>query len=224
MAKRTPHMLTARLASPAPATFPQLQAALGNASRATTFRYLKQVRHLRSYNHNGRYYTHRDPLRFDPYGLLSLGDVHFSRDGTLAATVRRLVRESSGGCTQKQLQALLQVRVQPFLLAAVRQRDLCRQRMAGVWVYLSSDSSVGDAQRRARLERIAQRQASASAPEPTLVIEVLLVLIRHPGASPEQVARHLQGHAPPIRLPQVSAVFTRYGLAQAARKGASTGR
>ena len=58
MAKRTPDMLAARLASPARVTFPQLQAALGNASRATTFRYsryLKQVRHLRSYNHNSRY-------------------------------------------------------------------------------------------------------------------------------------------------------------------------
>ena len=135
MANRTPHMLAARLASPAPVTFPQLQAALGDASRATTFRYLKQVRHLRRYNHNGRYYTHRDPLRFDRHGLLSLGDVQFSRDGTLAATVRRLVGESAAGCTQKELQALL------------------------------------------------------------------------------QVARRLQGHAPPIRLPQVHAVFTRYGLA-----------
>ena len=140
MAKRSPHMLAARLASGSPVTFPQLQAALGNASRATTFRYLRQVPHLRSYNHNGRYYTHRDPLRFDRHGLLSLGDVHFSRHGTLAATVRRLVGESPAGRTQKELQALLHVRVQAFLLAAVRRRKLRRQRMAGVWVYFSGRS------------------------------------------------------------------------------------
>ena len=110
MAKRTPDMLAARLASPSPVTFPQLQAALGNASRPTTFRFLKLVPHLRSYNHNGRYYTHPDPRRFDRFGLLSLGDVHFSRDGTLAATVRRLVAQSADGCTQKELRARLQVR------------------------------------------------------------------------------------------------------------------
>ena len=52
---------------------------------------------VKSYNHNGRFYTHPDPVRFDRYGLLSLGPVHFSRDGTLAATVRRLVRESPDG-------------------------------------------------------------------------------------------------------------------------------
>ena len=223
MAKRTPDMLAARLASPSPVTLPQLQAALGNASRATTFRFLKQVPHLRSYNHNGRYYTHPDPVRFDRYGLLSLGAVHFSRDGTLAATARRLVRESAAGCTHKELQARLQVRVQPFLLAAVRQRALGRERMAGVWVYLSDDPAVGDTQRRRRQARLdAHRvRAAGAAPEAAVIIAVLLALIRHPGASAAQVARRLQGHAPPISLPQVSAVFTRFDLAQTAQKGGS---
>ena len=30
---------------------------LADASRATSFRYLRQVPHLRSYNHNGRFHT-----------------------------------------------------------------------------------------------------------------------------------------------------------------------
>lgn len=57
---------------------------------------------MRSYNHNGRYYTHRDPVRFDRHGLFSLGEVHFSRDRSLAATVQRLVREAAAGRTQKE--------------------------------------------------------------------------------------------------------------------------
>ena len=209
-----PHMLAALLASPAPVTFQQLQAALGDASRTTTFHYLKQVRHLRSYNHNGRYYTLRDRLRFDRHGLVSLGDIHFSRDGTLGATVQRLVRESAAGRTQKELRALLHVPVHAFLLAAVRRQTLRRERMGGVWVYRSSDSARGDAQRRARQARTAQRQAAAL--EPTVIIEVLLALLRHPGSSPAQVACRLQEHAPPITLPQVTAVFTRFDLAQVA--------
>ena len=166
MAKRTPQMLAARLASSSPVTLPQLQAALGIASRTTTFRYLKQVPHLRSYNHNGRYYTHRDPTRFDRYGLVSLGNVHFSRDTTLAATVQRLVRESPAGRTQKELRALLHVPVHAFLLAAVRRRALRRERMDGVWVYRSRDPDRGAAQRRTRQKRIEQRRASAAALEP----------------------------------------------------------
>ena len=64
----------------------------------------------------------------------------------------------------------------PHMLVAVRQRELRRERMAGVWVYRSSDPAV---------------------------------------------ARRLQGHAPPIALSQVSAVFTRFDLAQVAQKGGS---
>ena len=210
-------MLAALLASRAPVTFQQLQAALGDASRTTTFHYLKQVRHLRSYNHNGRYYTHRDPLRFDCHGLVSLGDIHFSRDGTLGATVLRLVRESATACTHKELQALLHVPVHAFLLAAVRRQALRRERMAGVWVYRSSDPARGAAQRRARQARFDPPPAAAW--EPTVIREVLLALIRHPGASPAQLARRLQGHAPPIALSQVAAVFARFDLAQVESNG-----
>ena len=210
-------MLAALLASRAPVTFQQLQAALGDASRTTTFHYLKQVRHLRSYNHNGRYYTHRDPLRFDCHGLVSLGDIHFSRDGTLGATVLRLVRESATACTHKELQALLHVPVHAFLLAAVRRQALRRERMAGVWVYRSSDPARGAAQRRARQARFDPPPAAAW--EPTVIREVLLALIRHPGASPAQLARRLQGHAPPIALSQVAAVFARFDLAQIESNG-----
>ena len=98
------------------------------------------------------------------------------------------------------------------------------ERLGGVWVYFSGDPAIGAAQRRARQERLARHRASeaAAALEATVIIEVLLALIRHPGASPPQVARYLQGHAPPIRLPQVSTVFTRYDLAQVARRGACT--
>ena len=131
MAKRTPDPLITPLRSVTPATFEQLQAALGDASRATTFRYLKQVPYLRSYNHNGRYYTYRDPTRFDRWGLASLGNVHFSRDRTLAATVKRLIRESAAGWTQKELQALLRVRVQVLLLTATRQGTYNESEWAG---------------------------------------------------------------------------------------------
>ena len=76
--------------------------------------------------------------------------------------------------------------------------------------------------RRARQARIDERSASKAVAdlEPTVVIEMLLVLIHHPGSSPVQVVRHLQSHSPPIALPQVTAVFTRFDLAEVGKKGA----
>ena len=110
MSRRPPDALLSLLASNSPVTFDQLQQAL-QASRATTFRHLRQIPYLRSYNHNGRFYTRRDPARFDRFGLFSIGDVHFSRDRSLSKTVRRLVSESADGCTDRELRSLLQVPV-----------------------------------------------------------------------------------------------------------------
>ena len=224
MPRRSPDLLVPLLASSSPVTFDQLQHALGQASRATTFRYLRQVRHLRSYNHNGRFYTDRDPARFDRFGLLSLGTVHFSRDGSLAATVQRLLEDSPDGWTDKELRALLHVPVHPFLLAAVRQGRARRERLGGVYVYLCCDPQAGDQQLRARQARHAASRSSelAAALEPDVIIAVLLVLVRHPGSVPAEVARRLQGHSPPILLAQAQAVFDRFELAGSGEKGGST--
>ena len=218
MASRSPDLLVPLLASGSPVTLEQLQQALGQVSRRTVFRYLARVRYLRSYNHNGRFYTDRDPARFDRFGLLSLDDVHFSRDRSLAATVQRLLAESEDGFTVKELRALLHVPVHSFLLAAVRQGGARRERLDGVYVYLC-EGADGDRQLQARQRRLAARPSEPLAAE--LIIAVLLVLVRHPGSPPGAVARHLQGHSPPIRLPAVQAVFERYELAGGVQKGGS---
>ena len=219
MAARSSDLLLPLLASKTPVTLEQLQHALGQPSRRTTFRYLSQVPYLRSYNHNGRFYTARDPNRFDRFGLLWLGDVGFSRDRSLAATVQRLLGESPDGWTDKELRGLLRVAVHPFLLAAVRQGLAHREQLGGVFVYLAADPQLGTRQRQARQERCA---ASAASWPPEVTIAVLLALLRHPGTPPPALARRLQGHSPPISQGQVQAVFDRFDLAEVVKKGGPT--
>ena len=50
MAERSPQLLIDLLKTKGVVTFPDLQAVLGRASRATTFRYLRQVKYLRSFS------------------------------------------------------------------------------------------------------------------------------------------------------------------------------
>ena len=214
MPPRSPDLLLPLLSSSTPVTLEQLQHALGQPSRRTTFRYLSQVRYLRSYNHNGRFYTARDPDRFDDLGLFRLGSVCFSRDRSLAATVLRLLGESAVGYTDKELRALLHVPVHPFLLAAVRQRHARRELLSGVYVYLSADPPIGARQLQARQARYA-----AAALAPDLIIAVLLALLRQPTATPSELALRLQGHSPPISRLQVQAVFDRFDLAEVVKKG-----
>ena len=215
MPQRSPDLLAKALAGPHPLTLPQLQQALLGASRTTTFRYLRQVDYLRSYNCNGRFYTLLDPQRFDRFGLLSIGTARFSRDRTLTRTVPRLIQESEAGWTDRELRSLLHVPVRPFLLSSLRARLVQRERLHGVFVYFAADGALAWRQREHRLHHMPRSLDL----DPSLVIEVLLAVIRSPAASPVQLARRLQGHSPPIELSHILAVFDRFDLPQAVEKG-----
>ena len=217
MPRRSPQMLMRVLDSKRVADFEDLRAAFDGACDATVFRHLKRVPYRSSYNHNGRYYTLHDPARYDRWGLRSVGDIHFSVDGTLKATVVRLVRESEAGCTQKELQDLLRVRVQVFLLAALRECVIDRDETGRPYVYLHHDPEVRRAQLSRRHERIAaasRNATDAALVDHELTIRVLLVLVRHPGSLAGDVVRHLKGRSPPVSLAQVDVVFARYSLGE----------
>ena len=225
MAKRSPEKLLSLFESNEVVVFEDIQHALDNASRATCFRYLQQVPYDRSYNHNGRYYTRKDPSRYDRFGVFAYGDIFFSRDTTLGETIRRLVWESEAGWTQRELQDVLHVRVQVVLLTTFHQGKVAREKVHGFYVYLHPDPALGGAQRARRRER-----ASFAVPTPggeseigdAVIIQVLLTLLHHPGATAADVVRHLRGHSPPITLAEVRLVFTRYGLEGIGKKGGAS--
>jgi hypothetical protein len=206
-------------------TFAEIQAALGSPSRATVFRTLQRVTYRRSYNHNGRYYTRHDPRQYDRFGLRALDGIYFSRDRSLKATVVRLVQEADSGRTHRELRDLLRVRVQFALVEGVSKRLIDRCRMQGLFVYVHHDEVVRAAQLACRQQRLDSGQPSSVEPllnevSDAVIIEVLLTLIRHPGAGPGDVVRYLRGHAPPIRRGHVDAVFARYDLGE--KGGSST--
>lgn len=221
---RTPDMIVQLLQLKDVVTFEEIQNALGSASRATTFRYLKHVPYMRSYNHNGRYYSFRDPTLFDRWGLYGLGDILFSRDGKLGSTVKRLVRESKKGMTQRELQDLLQVRVQVLLLEAVRHNEIRRELVGRFYLYLHNDSEIGDGQLHKRHEQITRHHSLQDSViiDNDIIIKVLLILIRHPDSQPVDVTHALQGHVPPITEDQVIEVFSRYDLEEIGKRKGST--
>ncbi len=213
MARRSAQTLLELLESRSAVDLGDIRAALDGASRSTAFRYLEQIPYRSSYDHNGRFYTLHEPSRYDRWGLRSVGGAHFSVDGTLKATVVRLVRESEAGWTQSELRDLLRVRVQLFLLAALREGAVGRDAIGRLYVYLHPEQEVREAQLARRRERVAE-SASAAVVDEEITIRVLLVLIRHPGSLPGDVVRRLQGRAPPVSRSQVDRVFAQYGLGE----------
>jgi hypothetical protein len=200
-----------------------IQQALGDVSVQTAFRYLKLVPYRRSYDHNGRYYTSYDASRFDGAGLWSVNGIHFSVDGSLKNTVRRLVHEASAGATHRELQRKLQLRVQNTLLELWRKAEISRESPAGFFVYLHTEDTVREAQLAKRQEQLAVQQAQAEITE-FIVIEVLLTLIRYPNARFDGVVRRLQGHSPPITAEHVRIILERYDLENLGEKGGPSKR
>ncbi len=223
-AKRSTQVLYELFASKTVVDLPSIRGALCDASEMTAFRYLRRMPYRRSYNLNGRYYCLHDASRYDSSGLWSWHGIHFSNDGSLRSTVRRLVHEAEAGATHRELQDRLHVRVQNTLLDLLNSGEVSRERLLQVFVYLHVDAEVRAQQVDCRNELIESGKLATVSDEAgisdALVIQVLLMLIRHPGSRPVDVVRYLRGYSPPIKLPQVQAVFTRFDLGE--KKGTST--
>jgi hypothetical protein len=221
---RSADTLLGLFASETVVDLPRIQVALGGVSSMTAFRYLRQVPYRRSYNHNGRYYCLHEPSRYDRLGLWSVGDVHFSVDGSLAETVRRLVYEMEAGATHRELQERLRVRVHNTLLTLLRRGEIERERLVQLYVYLHRDAAIRKLQiqrREALLDAEDRVRVGTEVPDER-VIQVLLTLLHHPGAKAAEVVRYLRGHSPPLSLAQVEVVFARYDLESIGKKGGSS--
>ncbi len=216
--RRSPQLLMDLLASKTVVDLPAIQSALEGASIMTAFRYLKQVPYRRSYDHNGRYYALHELSRYDRFGLWSWKGIHFSVDGSLKHTVKRLVREAGAGASHRELYERLQARAHNTLLHLVTTNELARKEVAGQFIYLHPDAELRAAQLAKRRERDTA-QALVTEVTEAIVIQVLLILIRYPGARVGEVARRLKGHSPPITMGHVQVVFERFDLDLAGEKG-----
>lgn len=132
------------------ATMPELKAALGTEVDLTVFRKLRELGYHSSYSHRGKYYTLDELVRFDAFGLWSLRSVFFSKHGTLKRTCEALVADSDAGYATDELENVLHVGVKDPLRTLAREGRICREKVAGRFVYFCADTSTRKQQVRAR--------------------------------------------------------------------------
>jgi hypothetical protein len=191
-----------------------LSAALETSSRMSVFRRLSALGYLSSYSHAGRYYTLCAIPQFDQDGLWQYQGVCFSLDGSLKATVERLVEKADAGHTHHELHVRLQVRVHNTLLDLVQSKRIGREPIRGHYLYVSANPARAESQlslRRQQQEGLAKPMQEAPT---SVVIEVLLDLIQSAKVRPEadRVAERLAARGLPVTVEQVEAIFSSYGL------------
>jgi hypothetical protein len=194
---------------------PEIERAIGQRSRRSLFRDLASIGYLSSYTHTGRYYTLRSLANFDNDGLWLFNGIGFSRDGTLKATVRRLVDSSTAGRTQQELRLRLGVRVHNPLLELVESQELARESIHGEYVYVTPAKRRAAAQLVRRQELVAKSASAVTPPTPlSLEVEVLSEAIHGSvvGLDPEEIAARLVARGVAVATTQVEEVFRRHGV------------
>jgi hypothetical protein len=168
----------AYLASERIATLPDLKALLGTRGTMTVFRTLKALDYLTSYSHRGKYHTLPDIARFGENGLWSCRSVWFSKYGNLLETARHFVDHADEARTAGELETLLHVEVHHALLALCRSKEIDREKVAGVYVYCSSDREKRRAQLLLRRDAVAAFRLGmgATAPESLQELKAALLL------------------------------------------------
>ena len=185
---------------------------LDTRSRMTVFRRLSEAGYFSSYSHAGRFYTLKGVPEFDQAGLWRHQGVCFSRDGTLKATVTRLVVESDAGRFQRELQELLLVRVHNTLLDLVRDGQLGRESLLNRYLYISAERARAAAQLARRRQALPDGAVAETEPEvlaPSAVIAVLLEVIHGAGVrlDASRVATRLRARGLAVTERQVERVF-----------------
>jgi hypothetical protein len=134
------------------ATLDELKTAVGTSATMTVFRKLKALGYRTSYSHRGKYYTLASRPDFDEEGLWSCRSVWFSRYGNLLDTTKHWIDQAQAGFTAGELQNRLHVEVKEPLLELYRRKEIQREQIEGVYVYLTRDSGQRRSQRLHRQE------------------------------------------------------------------------
>lgn len=160
-----------------------------HCSKRTVQRRLRQLKTIRSYNRNGRYYTLEGIAKFDADGLWRYRGTCFSRFGNLTETFVQLVRRSPAGLTSHEAGDLVGLRPSSFLWNFHNHPEIKRQKHQGRYVYFASEPARY-AQQHQNRTRMPQTKRLPSEFE---AIAILVEKIKYPQLSMNELADKLKG-------------------------------
>ena len=193
MAHYSAETLRALLRKRKTATLDELKQALGTDVDMTVFRKLAELAYRSSYSHGGRYYTLDEIARFDDLGLWSHRSAWFSRYGTLLATLEALVSAADAGYFAHELKECLHVEVKAPLWRLVNDDRVVREKVAGLYLYCSSEAEVRTRQLDARQARDGEGLAAPEVGRAALTDEVKAAIILFFSVLDEQQRRLFAG-------------------------------
>lgn len=188
-------------------TLSQLETLLSCSQRSVQ-RYLSKWGALRSYNHNGKYFSLPVIARFDSLGVWKYQDIGFSRFGNLKDTVVQLVNNSPTGLTTTELGQILGVNAHSFMSQFRVDPRLKREKWEGRLVYFCAEYDIWIAQKR---ERFAGQPVSPFPSDAQAVI-ILVSLLKNLKATTEELVKIMNKKHRGISVTMIERLLEHHGL------------
>lgn len=163
-----------------------------NYSEISVRRFLKRIGYVRSYTHNGKFYTLHTIAQFNSQGIWRHEQTGFSRHGTLIQTINHLIHKSPMGLSAAELASILDSPCQSFLSNQHKAGKLDRIKPGPEYIYLAKDSKTNHRQRDLLNKRFAREDQQSLTAEQAVF--VLVRFIQNPSLSFKQLARLLRRH------------------------------
>lgn len=181
-----------------------------SASVRTVQRMVSPLDTIRSYDHNGRYFSLEKLARFNSMGIWEYNNIHFSRFGTLKNTLVAIINNSSQGMDASQIKDVLGLDTRTFLFQYKDVSGIKREKVGSHYVYFSSEPKQFSRQ----LSNRKQSLASMAQPplEGTAAISVLVETIKHPDFTFDQLSKHLGKQGIKIKPEIIEDFFLFYGI------------
>ena len=147
------------------ANISELKKALGSNCSMTVFRRLSELEYITSCSHSGKFYSLNRIARFDHMGLWVFNSVLFSYYETLAETLKALIEKSNNGYTAAELEGILCVKPNGPLVELIGKKKIGREKISGVYVYFSKDSTINKQQELFRKESMDRLESIRFTPD-----------------------------------------------------------
>jgi hypothetical protein len=135
-------------------TIDDLKNTLRTQCRMTVFRKLSMLGYISSYSHSGKYYSLKRIARYNKYGIWSYKSALFSKNRTLKKTTKFLIDCSTKGYTASELNSILKVKVDDTLLELVKNKNVIRKKLSGIYIYYSRARKLSKKQELMRIDKI----------------------------------------------------------------------
>lgn len=190
-------------------TLPELSQLL-NVSIRTIQRITREWDTIRSYDHNGRYFSLERLAEFNSYGIWAYNNIHFSKFGNLKNTLVAIINNSTQGMDASQIRDVLGVDTRSFLYQYKDVRALKREKLGGNYVYFSSDPGKFTEQLSRR--KINMEAVSSPPLKGIIAVNVLVAAIKYPGFTAEELSKHLLKSSIKVKTEAIQDFFRFYGI------------